>query len=212
IDGGAIGELEYENFNAAIATLQVKGCNMHPGEADKTFKNALLLIEDFNRQLPADQRPETTSGYQGFYLLSQVNGSTEAAKAKYLVRDHDEAQFQNRKDFLYQTVHQLNQEYGDDTFQLHITDQYYNMQKKIAEYPIVIDKAVAALVKAGLSPVIKPIRGGTDGARLSYMGLPCPNLFTGGHNFHSIYEYISLQSMQKALEVVIHIVEGYNEA
>jgi len=211
IDGGAIGELEYENFNAAMASLSVKGCNMHPGEAGKTFKNALLLLEEFNRKLPADQRPETTEGYQGFFLLSQINGSTDAAKAKYLIRDHNSELFQTKKDFLHQIVSDLNQQHGDNTFQLHIEDQYYNMRSKIEEHPIVVEKAVEAMRKAGIHPIIKPVRGGTDGARLTYMGLPCPNLFTGGHNFHSIYEYIPLQSMHKALEVVLNIVENYNE-
>ena len=209
VDGGAIGELEYENFNAAMATLQVKGCSMHPGEAGKTYKNALLLLEEFNHRLPVDQRPETTTGYQGFFLLSQLNGTTDAAKAKYLIRDHSSELFQAKKDFLYQTAHLLNQTYGDETFHLQIEDQYYNMRSKIEEEPVVIDKAIAAIRKAGIHPVIKPIRGGTDGARLTYMGLPCPNLFTGGHNFHSIYEYIPLQSMQKALEVVLNIAESY---
>ncbi|MDR0295419.1 MAG: peptidase T [Prevotellaceae bacterium] len=211
IDGGAIGELEYENFNAAMATLSVKGCNMHPGEAGKTFKNALLLLEEFNRRLPAEQRPETTTGYQGFLLLSQINGSADAAKAKYLIRDHSRELFQAKKDFLHQIVFELNQQHGNNIFQLQIDDQYYNMRSKIEKHPIVVDKAIEALLKAGINPIIKPIRGGTDGARLSYMGLPCPNLFTGGHNFHSIYEYIPLQSMHKALEVVLNIVESYNE-
>ena len=211
IDGGPLGELEYENFNAALATLQVKGCNMHPGEAGKTFKNALHLLEEFNHYLPADQRPETTENYQGFIMLSQINGTTGSATAKYLIRDHSSELFQAKKDFLHQTVHQLNQQHGDDTFQLHIVDQYYNMRSKIEEQIVVVDKAIAAIRKAGITPVIKPIRGGTDGARLTFMGLPCPNLFTGGHNFHSIYEYIPLQSMHKALEVVLHIVENYNE-
>ena len=211
IDGGAIGELEYENFNAAMATLQVKGCNMHPGEAGKTFKNALLLLEEFNRKLPVEQRPETTGGYQGFFMLSQINGSADAARAKYLIRDHSSELFQAKKDFLHQIAFELNRQYGDNTFQLQIEDQYYNMRSKVEEHPIVVEKAIAALQKAGLNPIIKPIRGGTDGARLTYMGLPCPNLFTGGHNFHSIYEYIPLQSMHKALEVVLNIVESYNE-
>jgi tripeptide aminopeptidase len=211
IDGGAIGELEYENFNAAMATLHMKGCNMHPGEAGKTFKNALILLDEFNRLLPADQRPETTSGYEGFFLLSQVNGTTDAAKAKYLIRDHSWELFQAKKEFLHQIVAKLNQQYGNDTFRLHIDDQYYNMRSKIEEQPIVVEKALEALRNAGVPAVVKPIRGGTDGARLTYMGLPCPNLFTGGHNFHSIYEYIPLQSMHKALEVVLCIVESYNE-
>ncbi len=208
-DGGGIGELEYENFNAAQATLTVQGCNMHPGEAGTTFRNALLLLEAFNRQLPAGQRPETTSGYQGFFLLSQVQGNSEKAVAKYLIRDHSSELFAQKKAFLESLVDTLNREYGAGSFNLKITDQYYNMRPLIEQQMEVVEIALEAMRMAGVKPDVKPIRGGTDGARLTYMGLPCPNLFAGGHNFHSIYEFVPLQSMEKALEVALNIVRLY---
>ena len=206
IDGGAIGELEYENFNAAQAVLTVQGSNMHPGEAGPTFKNALLLIEEFNRQLPADQRPENTKEYEGFFLLSRLSGTPDKAEAQYLIRDHSAELFAQKKALMQSMAQALNVEHGADTFQLKITDQYYNMRPEIEKNRQVVDKAIAAMKMAGVEPVVKPIRGGTDGARLTYMGLPCPNIFAGGHNFHSIYEFLPVQSMQKAFDTTLNLV------
>ncbi|MDR3181032.1 MAG: peptidase T [Prevotellaceae bacterium] len=209
VDGGQIGELEIENFNAALAGLTVEGCNMHPGYASEKFKNALLLIQEFNALLPSGERPETTKGREGFYFLNHIQGNTGKASAQYLIRDHDRELFNRRKSFLEENVKRLNKKYGADTFTIHLTDQYYNMYDEIKKHIHLVENAVKAMEMAGIKPLINPIRGGTDGARLSYMGLPCPNLFAGGHNFHSIYEYVPLESMQKSFEVIINIVKLY---
>jgi tripeptide aminopeptidase len=209
VDGGEIGELEFENFNGALAELTVEGCNMHPGYATEKFKNALLLVQEFNALLPSGERPETTKDREGFYFLNYVKGSADRAIAQYLIRDHDRELFNRRKSLLEENTKQLNEKYGANTFAIRITDQYYNMYEVIKKHFHLVENAVKAMEMAGVKPLIRPARGGTDGARLSYMGLPCPNLFAGGHHFHSIYEYVPLESMQKSFEVIINIVKLY---
>jgi tripeptide aminopeptidase len=209
VDGGEIGELEFENFNGALAELTVEGCNMHPGYASGKFKNALLLVQEFNALLPSGERPETTKGREGFYFLNHVQGSAGKAIAQYLIRDHDRELFNRRKSFLEESARLLNEKYGEDTFTVKFTDQYYNMYEVIKNHLHLVENAVKAMEMAGVKPLIRPARGGTDGARLSYMGLPCPNLFTGGHHFHSVYEYVPLESMQKSFEVIVNIVKLY---
>jgi tripeptide aminopeptidase len=211
VDGGQIGELEYENFNAAVANLTVQGCNMHPGYTSDKFKNALLLLESFNELLPSKERPETTRNHEGFYFLAQIQGTADKATAKYLIRDHSYEHFNYRKTFMKENANVLNKIHGEGTFFIEFIDQYYNMREEIEKHMHIIDKAVKAMEMAGIKPVIQPIRGGTDGARLSFMGLPCPNLFAGGHNFHSIYEYVPVQSMEKSVEVLLNLIKLYNE-
>ena len=211
VDGGQIGELEYENFNAALADLTIEGCNMHPGYASEKFKNALLLLEEFNALLPSGERPETTKGREGFYLLNSVQGNVGKATAQYLIREHDRELFNRRKSFLEKNAGLLNEKYGANTFTIRLTDQYYNMYEEIKKHIHLVENAVKAMEMAGVKPLVRAARGGTDGARLSYMGLPCPNLFAGGHNFHSIYEYVPLESMQKSFEVIVNIVKLYCE-
>ncbi len=205
VDGGAIGELEYENFNAAEARLTISGRNIHPGSAKNKMKNALHIAMEFNQLLPAHERPEHTEGYEGFFHLHQMAGTVEKASLSYLIRDHDRAVFEKRKEQMKQTAGFLNRKYGDTTVTLDIKDQYYNMKEMIQPVMQVVQIAEKAMLEAGVPPVIRPIRGGTDGARLSYMNLPCPNLFTGGHNFHGKYEFIPVESMEKAVEVLVNI-------
>jgi tripeptide aminopeptidase len=209
IDGGQIGELEFENFNAALADLSVEGCNMHPGYASGKFKNALQLIYEFHALLPPNERPETTKEREGFYFLHHIQGNAGKATAQYLIREHDRELFCRRKSFMEESAARLNEKYGANTFTIRLTDQYYNMYDEIKNHIHLVEKAVKAMGMAGVQPLIRPARGGTDGARLSYMGLPCPNIFAGGHNFHSIYEYVPLESMQKSFEVIVNIVKLY---
>jgi tripeptide aminopeptidase len=209
VDGGQIGELEVENFNAALAELTVTGCNMHPGYAAGKLRNALLLAQEFNAMLPPGERPETTAGREGFYFLNRLQGNAGKAVAQYLVRDHDRELFNRRKRRLEENVETLNKTYGENTFSIRITDQYYNMQEVIKNHTHLVENAVKAMEMAGVTPLLKPVRGGTDGAWLSHMGLPCPNLFAGGHHFHSIYEYIPLESMQKSFEVILNLIRIY---
>ncbi|MDR0692570.1 MAG: peptidase T [Prevotellaceae bacterium] len=209
VDGGQIGELDVENFNGALADLTVEGCNMHPGYASEKFKNALLLIQEFNALLPLGERPETTKDREGFYFLHHLQGDAGKATAQYLIRDHDRELFNRRKSFLEENAGLLNKKYGANTFTIRFTDQYYNMYDEIKKHIHLVENAVKAMEMAGVKPIIRPARGGTDGARLSYMGLPCPNIFAGGHNFHSIYEYVPLESMQKSFEVIVNIVKLY---
>jgi tripeptide aminopeptidase len=209
IDGGQIGELDIENFNAALADLTVEGCNMHPGYVSEKFKNALLLIQEFNALLPPNERPETTKDREGFYLLNNMQGNVGKATAQYLIREHGRELFNRRKFFLEENAGLLNKKYGANTFTIRFTDQYYNMYDEIKKHIHLVENAIKAMEMAGVKPLIRPARGGTDGARLSYMGLPCPNIFTGGHNFHSIYEYVPLESMQKSFEVIVNIVKLY---
>lgn len=205
VDGGLEGELEYENFNAASAVLTIQGCNIHPGYAKGKMINALEVACALNAMLPAQQRPEYTEGYEGFYHLVRVEGAVETAESEYIIRDHDDDRFAQMKTYMERCVELLNQRYGAGTITLTLKDQYYNMRKMVEPHPQIIAKAVEAMKLAGVEPIIRPIRGGTDGSRLSYMGLPCPNIFTGGMNFHGKYEYCSLTSMQRAMATVVNL-------
>lgn len=206
VDGGEIGELEYENFNAAAAKVVFSGRNVHPGTAKDKMVNASLLAVEFASQLPASQRPETTDGYEGFFHLTTMVGSVEQAVLQYIVRDHSRELFEQKKQLLEQITAQLNKKYpGMVSLEMH--DQYYNMREIVEPKKYIVDLASEAMEAVGVKPQIKPIRGGTDGARLSFMGLPCPNLFTGGHNFHGRYEYIPIPSLQKSMETVVKIAE-----
>ena len=206
VDGGEIGELEYENFNAAAAKVVFSGRNVHPGTAKDKMVNASLLAVEFASMLPADQRPETTEGYEGFFHLTTLVGSVEQAVLQYIVRDHSRELFEQKKQLLEQITAQLNKKYpGMVSLEMH--DQYYNMREIVEPKKYIVDLASEAMEAVGVKPQIKPIRGGTDGARLSFMGLPCPNLFTGGHNFHGRYEYIPIPSLQKSMETVVKIAE-----
>ena len=206
VDGGEIGELEYENFNAAAAKVVFSGRNVHPGTAKDKMVNASLLAVEFASMLPADQRPETTEGYEGFFHLTTMMGSVEQAVLQYIVRDHSRELLEQKKQLLEQITAQLNKKYpGMVSLEMH--DQYYNMREIVEPKKYIVDLASEAMEAVGVKPQIKPIRGGTDGARLSFMGLPCPNLFTGGHNFHGRYEYIPIPSLQKSMETVVKIAE-----
>ena len=206
IDGGFEGELEFENFNAAGAKIEVQGQNIHPGSAKDKMVNALQIITELNQMLPSCQRPEHTEGYEGFYHLISIKGEVEKATADYIIRDHSREKFEQKKEYLTKLVELLNIKYGADVIKLTLKDQYYNMREQVEPYPELIEKAKLAMEQAGVVPVIQPIRGGTDGARLSYMGLPCPNLFTGGMNFHGKYEYCSLNTMEKAMKTIINLI------
>lgn len=205
MDGGFEGELEYENFNAAGAKIVIQGRNIHPGYAKDKMLNALQLATEINGMLPAWERPEHTEGYEGFYHLTAISGGVESAVIEYIIRDHSREKFEAKKQYLIRVTDYLTQKYGEGVITLNLKDQYYNMREMVEPYPEVIDKALEAMKEAGVTPVVRPIRGGTDGARLSYMGLPCPNLFTGGMNFHGKYEYCSLNTMQKAMQTILNL-------
>ena len=205
MDGGEIGELEYENFNAAYAKITVKGRNVHPGYAIDKMINASNIARKFADQLPDDEVPEMTEGYEGFFHLTKIDGSVEEATLEYIIRDHDWEQFEARKSLVQLIADELNEELGKDLVSVQIIDQYKNMREKIEPVMHIIDIAQKAMEQTNIKPLIKPIRGGTDGARLSYEGLPCPNIFAGGLNFHGRYEYVPLESMVKATEVIINI-------
>lgn len=205
IDGGDLGELEYENFNAAGAKVEIKGISVHTGYAKNKMINAGRLACEFNEMIPEDEIPEKTDGYQGFYHLLGINACTENAKLQYIIRDHDKDKFEEKKRYLRKCVEKMNEKYGPDTVTADIYDQYYNMKEKIDPNMHVIDIVLQAMQECGVSPKVEPIRGGTDGAQLSYKGLPCPNIFAGGVNFHGPYEFVSVQVMQKAVEVIIKI-------
>ncbi|MFI3317911.1 MAG: peptidase T [Rikenellaceae bacterium] len=207
MDGGAEGELEYENFYAASATFTSVGRNIHPGYAKGKMVNAITIAREFDSILPQAERPEFTSGYEGFYHCVGITGTVETAEAKYIIREHDAEKFEARKMTMWQCVGMLRDRYGMESMDLKLKDQYLNMRKMIEPHPEIIDIARRAMEEAGVEPKIAPIRGGTDGARLSYMGLPCPNIFTGGGNFHGRYEYCSLTSMERAVEVIINIAK-----
>ena len=214
IDGGDLGELEYENFNAAVAKVNLKGVSVHPGYAKGKMVNACLVAMDFASMMPADERPETTEGYQGFFHLVGMTGGVEEARLTYIIRDHDRQHFDNRKRIMERITADLNARYGEGTVTLVISDQYYNMKEKIDPQMHVIDIVLKAMQEVGVPPRVEPIRGGTDGAQLSFKGLPCPNIFAGGVNFHGPYEFVSVQVMQKAVEVIVRIcqiTEGFNE-
>jgi len=209
VDGGAIGELEYENFNAAKAIIKVRGRNIHPGNAKNKMVNSILLANEYISHLPPQETPTHTEGYEGFYHLNDIRGDVELTTLYYIIRDFDQASFEKRKENMLILAEELNKDFGNDSFSIEITDQYQNMKEKIEPVLHIVDKACAAMEAVGVTPQIRPIRGGTDGARLSYMGLPTPNLFTGGHNFHGRYEFIPTFAMEKSVEVILKIVELY---
>ena len=214
MDGGDLGELEFENFNAASAKITIKGISVHPGYAKGKMVNANALAAELAMMLPQDEKPETTEGYQGFYHLLGIESHVEQAKMSYIIRDHDRETFEDRKHFMLRCVEQMNEKYGEGTVTCEVKDQYYNMKEKIDPQMHVIDLVLHAMQDCGVAPKVKPIRGGTDGAQLSFKGLPCPNIFAGGVNFHGPYEFISIQVMEKALEVIVRICEltaDYNE-
>ncbi len=208
MDGGALPELEYENFNAASATIAINGVNIHPGSAKNMMKSALLIAGEFISMLPPAETPAHTEGREGFYHLSEMSGVVERATLRYIIRDHDKEKFNARKAYIQRVVDYLNMKYGAGTVEAVVKDSYYNMIEVIADHMDVIERAREALRKTGYEPVDSPIRGGTDGARLSFMGLPCPNLPTGGMNYHSRFEYIPLQDMDNAVTMLRHIVEA----
>lgn len=207
VDGGALGEIEYENFNAAKAKISIQGLNVHPGTAKNKMKNSMLIAMELNNMLPASEVPEHTEAYEGFFHLTDMKGSVENTTINYLIRDHDLKAFNKKKDLLIKIVDHLNLKYGSRTVKLIMVDQYYNMKEKIEPVFEIVVQARKAIQARGIVPKIIPVRGGTDGSRLSFMGLPCPNLFTGGHNFHSRFEFIPVKSMEKAVEVIVKIIE-----
>ena len=207
MDGGDVGELEFENFNAASAKISIKGISVHPGYAKGKMVNANALAAEFAKMLPEDETPETTEGYQGFYHLLGIQSNIEQASLSYIIRDHDHERFEDRKRFIETCVTKMNEKYGEGTVTAVVKDQYYNMKEKIDDQMHVIDLVVRAMQDCGVAPKVKPIRGGTDGAQLSFKGLPCPNIFAGGVNFHGPYEFVSIQSMEKAKQVIVKICE-----
>lgn len=206
MDGGAIGELEYENFNAAAATVHIQGRNIHPGYAKGKMLNSILIGMELNGLLPVEQRPEHTDGYEGFFHITGFNGTVEESVFSYIIRDHDINLFEKKKETLKRCVEFINSKYGNQVASVETKHQYYNMRKEVEPHYHIIEKAVKAMEMEGVTPRIQPIRGGTDGANLSFMGLPCPNIFAGGHNFHGKMEYIPLESMEKAFKVIINII------
>lgn len=207
MDGGEVGELEFENFNAAAAKIRVKGRNVHPGYAKNKMINSLLVANEYASLLPADETPGTTEGYEGFYHLIGMEGEVENTVLSYIVRDHDREKFEARKQALLGYAAQLNEKYGEGTVTVELKDQYYNMRQQVEPLMHIIDIAFAAMQEAGVTPKVKAIRGGTDGAQLSFKGLPCPNIFAGGLNFHGRYEFVPVQSIEKAMNVVVKIAE-----
>ena len=205
VDGGKLGELEYENFNAAGATVTFHGRSVHPGDAKNKMVNALLLAMEFQNMLPVFENPMYTEKYEGFYHLDLLSGSVEKAQAEYIIRDHDKDKFEQKKETFLRIGAYLNEKYGKDTVQIDMKDSYYNMREIIEQHMQLIENAKAAMEETGVNPIVVPIRGGTDGARLSYMGLPCPNLCTGGHNFHGRFEYICADSMEKIVEILLKL-------
>lgn len=204
IDGGGIGELEFENFNAASAEIRIQGKNIHPGYAKNKMVNSQLIAMELNSLLPAAQRPEHTQDYEGFFLLTRIDGTVEETKMQYIIRDHDRTEFEKRKELIKKIVEFLNSKYNN-CISCEVKDQYYNMREMVEPVYYIVERAVEAMKEAGVKPIIAPIRGGTDGANLSFRNLPCPNIFAGGHNFHGKYEYVPLESMVKATEVIINI-------
>ena len=211
MDGGEIGELEFENFNAASAKIHIQGRNVHPGYAKDKMKNAILIGMEFNDLLPIGQRPELTEGYDGFFHIISFKGSVEEADFGYIIRDHDRKKFEEKKELIAQCAHFINVKYGEGTATLEVKDQYYNMREQVEPYYFIVEKAVKAMEMAGIKPKIQPIRGGTDGANLSFKGLPCPNIFAGGMNFHGKMEFAPLENIEKASEVVLNIIKLYEE-
>lgn len=211
VDGGPLGELEYESFNAAGAKITIKGNNIHPGSAKDKMVNSMKIAMELHSQLPPQEAPEYTEGYEGFFHLLSFNGDVEQTKLNYIIRDHDREIFNKRKATMESIVQQLNEKYGSDTVQLEMKDQYYNMREKIEPVKQIVDIAQEAMESLDIKPLIKPIRGGTDGSQLSFMGLPTPNIFTGGENFHGKYEFISVQNMVKATETIIEVIKLFEK-
>ena len=207
MDGGEIGELEYENFNAAGAKVTFYGTNVHPGYAKNKMVNSIKIATKFMATVPANESPEYTDGYEGFYHLTGIGGDVEKTTVSYIIRDHDRKKFEESKAHVQMLVDKINSEFGDNTATLEVKDQYYNMKEKVEPIKYIVDIASEAIRQAGVEPKVKPIRGGTDGAQLSFKGLPCPNIFAGGHNFHGKYEFVPIQSMEKATEVVKNIIK-----
>ena len=207
MDGGEVGELEFENFNAAAAKVHVKGRNVHPGYAKNKMINSMLVANEFVAMLPADETPATTDGYEGFFHLVGMEGEVESSTLSYIIRDHDREKFEARKSFIKVCADRLNEKYGADTVTVELKDQYYNMRQQVEPLMHIIDIAFAAMKEAGVEPKVKAIRGGTDGAQLSFKGLPCPNIFAGGLNFHGRYEFVPIQSIEKAMNVIVKIAE-----
>ena len=207
MDGSQIGELEYENFNAAGAVITVKGKSVHPGYAKGKMVNSILIAQEFIDLLPKTEVPEQTEDREGFFHLHTIKGNVEETILQYIIRDHDKGRFEKRKQFLKDIASRLNKEHNKEVIEVEITDQYFNMKEKIEPVMHIVDIAEKAMKAVGVKPIIKPIRGGTDGSQLSYMGLPCPNIFAGGHNFHGRYEYVPVESMLKAVEVIVKIAE-----
>lgn len=211
MDGSQIGELEYENFNAAGVKITFKGKSVHPGYAKGKMINSMLIANDFINALPKGETPQETKGYEGFFHVTQLSGSIEETKLELIIRDHDAKKFKKRKELVHDITKKINKkfakQFGEDIVICEIKDQYYNMKEKVVPVMFIVDLAEKAMKSLGIKPLIKPIRGGTDGCRLSYMGLPCPNIFAGGHNFHGKYEYVPVESMQKAIDVIVKIAE-----
>ena len=207
MDGGAVGELEYENFNAAGCKVKVHGVNVHPGYGYHKMINSMRIANQFATMLPRWETPEHTQGYEGFYHLIAMNGSVEETTLQYIIRDHDRARFESRKREIEHLARKINQEYGEGTVEVEIRDQYYNMREKVEPVMHIVTLVEAAMKEVGVTPKVQPIRGGTDGARLSFEGLPCPNIFAGGVNFHSRFEYLPIPSMEKAMQVILQIVQ-----
>lgn len=210
IDGGEIGELEYENFNAAGAKIHIQGSNIHPGYGKDKMVNSMLIAMELNGMLPVEQRPAYTQGYEGFFHLTDITGTVEETTMSYIIRDHDRAKFEAKKELMTAIVELLNKKYGN-IVTLELKHQYYNMRQEVEPHYFIVEKAIKAIEMAGIKPKVQPIRGGTDGANLSFMGLPCPNIFAGGHNFHGKWEYVPLESMEKASEVILNIVKLFTE-
>jgi tripeptide aminopeptidase len=207
VDGGMLGELEYENFNAAGATITTQGRNVHPGFAKNKLINSQLIAMEFNALLPEFLRPQYTENYEGFYLLTKMEGTVENSKLNYIIRDHDKALFEQKKEFMHKITAFLNEKHGADRVKCEIKEQYKNMREMVEPVFYIVERAEKAMIAAGVTPLVKPIRGGTDGANLSFKGLPCPNIFAGGHNFHGKYEFIPVESMEKAVQVIVNIAK-----
>ena len=212
MDGGEIGELEFENFNAASAKIHIQGRNVHPGSAKGKMKNAILIGQELNSLLPIEQRPEYTEGYEGFFHIISFKGAVEEADFAYIIRDHDAVKFDRKKEVIHECVDFINRKYGEGTAVLDLRDQYRNMREQVEPHYHIIEKAVKAMEMEGIKPKIQPIRGGTDGANLSYMGLPCPNIFAGGLNFHGKMEFVPLESIEAASKVILNIIGLFAEA
>ncbi len=212
VDGGALGEIEYENFNAAAAKIEFHGVSIHPGSAKNKMKNALLMAMDFNSMLPEDEIPARTDGYEGFFHLIEMSGECESATLNYIIRDHDMEKFNAKKALIIDVANKINEKYGSGSCTAAVKDSYFNMKEIIDKHFYTVERASVAMEQVGVKPVIIPIRGGTDGARLSFMGLPCPNICTGGENFHSRFEYISVQSLERVVDIVERIILNAKDA